>query len=311
MAIDPNIKLLLEQLNEGDTPPISSMTPVEARPMLRGIAALDGPSQEVGAVADRTVPGPAGAIPVRIYRPQSDDGSALPVLVWYHGGGFVLGDLETADPTARKLANRSGAVVVSVDYRLAPEDPFPAGVDDSWAVLEWVATHGDELAANSSRLAVGGDSAGGNLAAVMAQRAAGRGAPALRAQLLVYPVTDLRMTHPSIIENGEGYLLTRESMRWFHDLYLGPDGDPSNPVASPLLAEDVSDVAPAIVVTAGFDPLRDEGDAYAERLDASGVKVTHLRYDDMIHGFASMAAVTPRTDEMLTEVGEALRGLLA
>jgi acetyl esterase len=223
----------------------------------------------------------------------------------------VLGDLETADPTARKLANRSGAVVVSVDYRLAPEHPYPAGVEDSWAVLEWVATHGDELGADASRLAVGGDSAGGNLAAVMAQRAAAAGGPALRAQLLVYPVTDLRMTHPSIIENGEGYLLTSDSMRWFHDLYLGDGGDAADPEASPLLADDVADVAPAIVVTAGFDPLRDEGDAYAERLDAAGVKVVHLRYEDMIHGFASMAKVTPRTNEMLTEVGEALRGMLA
>jgi acetyl esterase len=222
----------------------------------------------------------------------------------------VIGDLESADPTSRKLANRSGAVVVSVDYRLAPEHPFPAAVDDCWAALEWVAANAGEIGGDATRLAVGGDSAGGNLAAVVAAKAAQAGGPQLRHQLLVYPATDLTFSYPSIDSNGDGYLLTKKSMRWFVDHYLG-NADPKDPIVSPLYTDDVSGVAPATVLTAEFDPLRDEGAAYAERLTESGVDCDHHCYDGMIHGFFGMGTITPVALESMDAACARLRTALA
>ena len=243
MPVDPNLQPLLDVINGMDGGDLSELSVSEARELLRMMAAVDGEPDAVAELSDRTIPGPAGPIPVRVYRPESD-AAALPILVWYHGGGWVIGDLETADWTARRLANRVGAVVVSVDYRLAPEHQFPAAVEDCWAALEWASTSGAEVGGDPGRLAVGGDSAGGNLAAVMAIAARDRGLTGLRYQLLVYPATDLTMSHPSIDENGEGYLLTKKAMVWFTDHYLGADGDPKDVQASPIYTADLSGLGP-------------------------------------------------------------------
>ncbi|MGZ4694032.1 MAG: alpha/beta hydrolase [Acidimicrobiales bacterium] len=294
-----------------DAADLSEMSVEEARAVIVMLAAADGEPEPVEAVEDRTIPGPAGDIPVRLYRPAQPTGA---ILIWYHGGGWVIGDLETADPTARKLANRTGALVVSVDYRLAPEHPYPAAVDDAWAALQWVAERGADLGGDPSRLAVGGDSAGGNLAAIVSVRARDAGLEGLRHQLLVYPAVDLTLSHPSIDENGEGYLLTKTGMVWFAEHYLGPAtgrGDlDKHPDVSPLYTADLAGVAPATVITAGFDPLRDEGQAYAAALTEAGVAVEEHRYPTMIHGFISMAGVTTVTNEALDAAGAALRASL-
>ena len=294
-----------------DAADLSTMSVEEARAVIVMLAAADGDPEPVDAVEDRSIPGPTGDIPVRLYRPADATGA---IVIWYHGGGWVIGDLETADPTARKLANRTGALVVSVDYRLAPEHPYPAAVEDAWAALEWVAEHGAELGGDPSRIAVGGDSAGGNLAAIVSVLARDAGIGALRHQLLVYPAVDLTLSHPSIDENGEGYLLTKTGMIWFGEHYLGPvseRGDlDKHPNVSPLYTADFSGVAPATVITAGFDPLRDEGQAYAAALVEAGVAVEEHRYPTMIHGFISMGGVTTVTNEALDAAGAALRASL-
>ena len=294
-----------------DAADLSAMSVEEARAVIVMLAAADGDPEPVDAVEDRSIPGPTGDIPVRLYRPADATGA---ILIWYHGGGWVIGDLETADPTARKLANRTGAVVVSVDYRLAPEHPYPAAVEDAWAALEWVAEHGAELGGDPSRIAVGGDSAGGNLAAIVSVLARDAGIGALRHQLLVYPAVDLTLSHPSIDENGEGYLLTKTGMIWFGEHYLGPASErgdlDKHPNVSPIYTADFTGLAPATVVTAGFDPLRDEGQAYAAALAEAGVAVEEHRYPTMIHGFISMGGVTTVTNEALDAAGAALRASL-
>jgi acetyl esterase len=312
VPVDPAIQATLDAVGGPDAPDLSDMTVEEARATIAMLAALDGEPEEVASVEDRTIPGPAGEIPVRLYRSAEPSGA---ILIWYHGGGWAIGDLETADPTVRKLANRTGALVVSVDYRLAPEHPYPAAVDDAWAVLQWIADHGDELGGDPTRLAVAGDSAGGNLAAIVAVLARDAGIGALRYQLLVYPATDLTLSHPSIDENGEGKLLTKTGMIWFTGHYLGPASEQGDlgkdPRVSPLYTADLSGVAPATVITADHDPLRDEGREYAAALAAAGVPVAEQRYPTMIHGFISMAAITPVTNEALDEAGAALRAALA
>ena len=308
MPLDPNLQVLLDGMAGADPVELSDMSVEEARAMMGMLVLIDGEPEPVASVADRTVPGPAGDVPVRIYRGRPGD-EALPVLIWYHGGGWVIGDLDSADTTARKLANRSGALVVSVDYRLAPEHPFPAAVDDCWAALDWVAAHADEIGGDPGRLAVGGDSAGGNLSAVAAVLARDAGV-ALRHQLLVYPATDATQSQPSIEENGEGYLLTRNAMTWFTGHYLA-DGEPKDPRVSPLFTDDLAGVAPATVFTAEFDPLRDEGARYAERLGEAGVETEYRCYPGMIHGFFAMATVTPVTDQAIDAASARLTAALA
>lgn len=310
MPVVPEIQVLLDQLAAAPID-MATVTPDAMRMMYQVIAAARGEVAEVEAVEDRDLDGPGGALPVRIYRPRGD--GPAPVLVWYHGGGWVIGDIATSDATARRLCAEAGAVVVSVGYRLAPEHPYPAGPDDAWAALGWVAAHAAEIGGDPARLAVGGDSAGGNLAALVALRARDEGGPALRHQLLVYPATDLAMDHPSIHENGEGYFLTEAAMLWFADHYLGADrqhGDPASPAVSPLRAE-VAGVAPAQVLTAEFDPLRDEGDAYAARLAEAGVPVDHVPHPGLIHGFFSMGSLSPDADEATAAAIDRLRAALA
>ncbi|MFN0147571.1 MAG: alpha/beta hydrolase [Dehalococcoidia bacterium] len=254
--------------------------------------------EEVGSVQDRTVAGPGGAIPIRIYTPAAGAGPR-PALVWYHGGGWVIGNLDGADYGCRMFANAADAVVVSVDYRLAPEAKFPAAADDCYAATKWVADNAASLGVDARKIAVGGDSAGGNLAAVVAQMAKAAGGPGIGFQLLVYPVTNHDYGTVSYRDNADGYLLTKESMVWFWDHYLRTPADGKDPKASPLQAKDLSGLPPALVYTAEFDPLRDEGEAYAEAMRKAGVRVEQQRYAGQIHGFYANAAIDDGREAVL------------
>ena len=309
MALDPQVKTVLDQLASLNGPPIQELGVTEARALLERLAAIGGPPAEVARVEERTFAGPAGDVPVRIYRP-TDDAGPQPVLVWFHGGGWVLGSIEGSDLTCRNLAAQSGVVIVSVGYRLAPEHPYPSGLGDCYAALVWVTATAGDLGVDPDRVAVGGDSAGGNLAAVVALAARDRGGPAVRFQLLVYPVTDALMSHPSVRDNGQGYMLTDDSMKWFIELYLGERGDPKDPLVSPVYADDLSGLPPALVITAEYDPLRDEGEAYGTRLQRDRVAAKVSRYDGMIHGFFSMGAIVDAGRRATAEAADALRGAL-
>ena len=266
------------------------------------LAMTGGDPEPVHAVEDRDADG----VPVRVYRPRPDEG--LPIFVVLHGGGWVIGNVEEYDRTARQLANASGAIVVSVDYRSSPEHPFPAPLDDCWRALQWTAAHAAELGGDAARLAIGGDSAGGNLAAVCALRARDAGGPDLALQVLVYPVCDSDPETASYKANGTGYLLEAEQMQWFFDCYTeGGKTDPTGWEISPLRAADLHGVAPALVITCEYDPLRDEGEAYAERMRDAGVVVEARRFDGMIHGFFGCPAAFDASREAMTEVGTALR----
>ena len=307
MALDPQARELLDGIEAMGNPPMWEQTPEDARAGFLMLAAIAGPPEEAVPAEDRSVPGPHGDIPVRVYRPKSD--GPLPVVVYFHGGGFVIGDITTHDTTCHRIAAGVPAVVVSVDYRLAPEHAFPAAVDDCEAATQWVSAHAAELGADPARLAVAGDSAGGNLSAVVARRARDAGGPAIAFQLLVYPATDCTRSMASHVENGTGYLLDTDSMAWFISHYAG-DADLKHPDLSPLFVEDLSGLPPAFVLTAEFDPLRDEGEAYANRLRAAGVKVTAARYDGMIHGFYGLDSIFDSSKKATTETVLALRDAL-
>jgi acetyl esterase len=262
----------------------------------------------VGAVEDVELPGPAGPLPARIYRPAAEGG--LPTVVFFHGGGWVIGDIDTHDNQCRALCAEVEAVVLSVGYRLAPEDPCPAAVEDCLAATRWAAEHVADLGGDDGRLAVAGDSAGGNLAAVVCQQARDTGGPALAAQLLIYPGVEFETRYPSEDENAEGYFLTREDMIWFADHYTG-DMDRRDPRLSPLRAADLSGLPPAVIATAEFDPLRDQGEAYADALEQAGVPVVRRRYDGLIHGFFDLGALSPACAGAVSELCADLRALLA
>ena len=299
MPVTPETQGLLAMLEEAGGPDISEQTPEEARAMMEGFAPMQAGAPEPARVESRTVPGPGGDIPVRVYASEGDN---LPVVMYYHGGGWVLGDIESHDGTCKQLLAELGeAAIVSVDYRLAPEHKYPAAADDCYAAAAWVAENGAEIGVDGSRMAVAGDSAGGNLSAVVSQMARDKGGPAIAAQILHVPVTDHNYDYPSYSENAEGYLLTRASMVWFWDHYL-PSADAGHDAyASPLQADDLSGLAPALVQTAEFDPLRDEGEAYAAALEAAGSEVTVHRYDGVIHDPFMMFAIIPTGVECLKE----------
>jgi acetyl esterase len=260
---------------------------------------------DVARVDEMRIPGPGGEIPIRIYWPREN--GPLPVLVYYHGGGWVIGNLDTNDSLSRMLSNKASAVVVSVDYRLAPEHRFPAAVDDCYATLEWVSRNADRLNVDPSRIAVGGGSAGGNLAAAVALMARDKAGPKLLYQVLIYPATNLfELTTASHRDFAAGYGLTREQVEFFRDSYLPEVADRKNPYASPLLANSLEKLPPTIVITAGFDVLRDEGVAYAERLEAAGVPSIHANYPSMIHGFVSMDRVFGAAEDAIDEAATAL-----
>ena len=320
MPVDPQIQVVLDAMAALEAPPIAEQTPDEVRRAFRTFAAAEAGRPAVGPVTDQVIVGPDSELTLRVYLPVGTvpgggrPGSAPGVLVWFHGGGWVIGDLETADGSCRQLCQQAGVAVVSVDYRLAPEHPYPAAFQDAWAATEWVAANAAVIGVDASRMAVGGDSAGGNLAALVAIRARDVGAPVLQHQLLVYPATDLTMSHPSIVENGEGYFLTQEAMAWFMDCYLGADrshADPSRPEVSPLFAGDLAGVAPAHIITAEFDPLLDEGNAYAAALSKAGVAVDHDTNPGMIHGFFAMGAFSPAAEVVVTRAADRVRAALA
>jgi acetyl esterase len=295
---------------QGAMRPFNEQSVEEARATIRALAAAAGAPETVARIENRAVPGPRGDIPVRVYTPQGR--APFPVLVYLHGGGWVIGSLDTHDPLCRYLANAAGCVVVSVDYRLAPEHPYPAAPEDAYAATRWVAANAEAVGGDPSRLAVGGDSAGGNLSAVVALMARDRGGPRLVFQLLVYPVTDAPSSdHASYRENAEGYLLTRAAMDWFWDHYCAERADRADPYLCPLCAKDVSRLPPALVITAEFDPLRDEGEAYAARLREAGGRVELRRYPGMIHGFFSMGALLTQARAATAEAAAALRAAFA
>jgi acetyl esterase len=255
------------------------------------------------------IPGPGGEIPVRIYRPSDDD--RLPALVYFHGGGWVLGNLDSHDATCRLLTNGAQCVVISVDYRLAPEHKFPAAADDAYAATTWVAENAAPLGIDPRRIAVGGDSAGGNLAAAVTLMAKEQGEPSIAYQVLIYPVTNHSFDTTSYETNAEGYMLTRRSMIWFWNHYLAEPADGQNAYASPLQADDLGGLPPALVITAEFDPLRDEGAAYAERLKQAGVPVKYTDYPGMIHGFFGMSLMLDTAKQAVSDVCGEVRSAFA
>ena len=284
--LQPDVAALLRYIAELDLPPYESLPVDEARAFSAAIATQRPPGPDVGEIADGTLPGAAGELRYRLYRP--DIAGPYPVVLYFHGGGWVLGAHDSDDPFCRDLCVRTQAMIVSVDYRHAPEAPFPAAVDDAFAALQWVTANAESIGGVPGQLAVAGWSAGANLAAVACQRARAEGGPPVLGQLLVTPVTDGSEVRPSYVENADGYVLTRALMNWFWDHYADP-GDRSDPRASPLLAESLADLPPAAVFTSEFDPLRDEGDAYAIAMAAAGVDVAHHECRGHIH--TSLVAV--------------------
>ncbi|PSQ11432.1 alpha/beta hydrolase [Halobacteriales archaeon QS_5_70_15] len=284
---DPDPELVAALRTREHELPTHALSPEAARAQRRGRHVPPGRADEVARVRDLGIEGPGGHVPVRIYEPDGTGTGPRPAVVYFHGGGWVVGSLDSHDPLCRTLANAAEAVVVSVDYRLAPEHAFPAAAEDAYAATAWVAERAAELGVDPDRVAVAGDSAGGNLAAVVSLMARDRRAPDIAYQALVYPVVDYSLAYDSYPENAE-WGPTSESMGWFWEQYLGRDVDAYNPYAAPLWTRSLSDLPPATVVTAGFDTLRDEGVAYADRLEADGVDTTHRNYERMTHGFMSI-----------------------
>jgi acetyl esterase len=336
--MDPQLAAVVEEFAAEGVPPWHSMSVACARRVEDELFSAEGPA--LRTVRDLAIDGPDGEIPVRVYHPGADD---PPTLVFAHGGGWVLGTLDSADDICREIADRAGCLVVSVDYRLAPEQPFPAALDDVSAAVAWAAGYAGDLGADPDRLGVAGTSAGGNLAAATALRARDSGsdrdsgpdrdsesghgpgpdsgggtaltertdgAPDLDGQFLLYPITDPAMATDSYREHGEGSLLSRADMAWFWDHYLRSPVDAHNPFAAPVRAPDLSDVAPATVLTAGFDVLRDEGAAYAEQLADAGVPTDHDHYPSLAHGFLSLTDEVDRADEAMDALAERIRDRL-
>ncbi len=302
MPVLPEIEPILAVVNDPSRPKTGTVPVADVRKGYVGFTGLAGLAPELLSVEDRTITGPGGALPIRIYRPSA---GVLPVLVWVHGGGWTIGDLETDNTRCAVMAQRAGIVVVSVDYRLAPEHPLPAAIHDTLAAVKWVAGNAGDLGIDPSAIALGGDSAGGNLTAVAAQLLRDEGDSPLRFQLLVYPATDLRGDYPSMRDNASGYYLTKDGMDWF-DLMYSPGIDPADPLRSPLLGR-LDGLPPAFLMTCEFDPLRDEGAAYASALNAAGVPCTHINYEGMIHTCFGMENLWPSTKVMMEDAVAALR----
>jgi len=310
VPLDPAIQQMLGLLEAMNRPSLTSATPEASRRAFHMLTVDMRPAASIVPVRetqDIEVAGAAGALPARVYRPEAD--GPVPTIVFFHGGGFVIGDIDTHHNQCRGLCRSAEAVVLSVGYRLAPEAPFPAGVEDAFVATCWAADNVDSLGGDGDRIAVAGDSAGGNLAAVVAQLARDAGAPALTAQLLIYPGTDFEGGYASETENAEGYFLTRADMEWFTSQYAS-GVDTHDPRLSPIHAPDLSGLAPAVVVTAEFDPLRDQGEAYAAALERAGVPVIARRYDGLIHGFFDLGALSPASAEAVAEICGDLRELL-
>jgi acetyl esterase len=306
--LDPQVKVLLDQMAAANQPAFHSQSPADARKAMDAMLNVLGPGPEVHKVEDRKIPGPAGDIPVRIYSPP---GKPIGILVYFHGGGWVVGDIASHDYVCRALTNAAGCVVVSVDYRLAPEHKFPAGPEDCYAATEWVSKNAASLGSDVDHIAVGGDSAGGNLAAVISLMARDRKGPRIRHQMLIYPVTDAAMDTPSYKEfTADGFVLSKLDMEWFWGYYLANKRDGENPYASPSRAGNLSNLPPAHLITASHDPLRDEGEAYAELLKKAGNKVKVKRYEGVVHGFFSLQAALDQGKTATRELVEELKASL-
>lgn len=311
--LHPQARALLRLIEEKGVPATHTLSVAEARAVYRDRRSFTQPEPPpVASVRDLEARGPAGPIPLRSYRPAgSHADAALPVLVYYHGGGWVIGDLDTHDTLCRQLANLSGCAVIAVDYRMGPEHRFPAAVDDCIAAARWVRANASALKVDPARLAVGGDSAGGNLAAVVALAARDSGDLPIAFQLLIYPATDQRRGAPSHTTNGQGYLLTRDTMTWFHDHYITDPAQDLDWRASPLLHTDLARLPPAFVLTAGYDPLRDEGLQYAQKLSEAGNRATLVSFERQIHGFILMGRVIDEANVAVQLCAAQLRQALA
>lgn len=311
MKNSPNAetKDFLAKVASSKKPPLSSQTPEQVRKLNKVFIDLSHPKETVAKVENRTIPGPGGEIPIRIYTPFGV--GPFPVLVYFHGGGYVIGNLDMADSICRTLTNGAECVVVSVEYRLAPEHKFPAAIEDGYSATLWAAENAAVINGDASRMAVGGESAGGNLAAVVALMARDRSQPSLIYQLLIYPVTH----HTSLSTEsrrlyGEDYFLTADSIAWYAKQYLPTAEDGKNTYASPLLAEDLTNLPPALIITAELDPLRDEGEAYGDRLREAGVSVKVSRYDGTIHAFINLAGMLTLGQKALKEAASDLKAIL-
>jgi acetyl esterase len=311
VELDPQVRTVLEELAEENVPPFQALSTGHARALLRELFVREDQSEllpDSVSIDEVAIEGPASSVPLRIYRPEGE--GPHPALLYIHGGGWVVGGLDEYDDVCAKLAAHAGRVVVSVDYRLAPEHPFPAAVEDCYAALEWVHDNHALLHADPERVAVGGDSAGGNLTAATTLMARDRGGPAIERQLLIYPAVNSLELHQydSYEENAEGYFLEYGAMEWFYDRYIQDPADNRNAYAFPIQARDLSGLPPATVVTAGFDPLRDEGIEYAERLAEAGVTVEHEHYERMIHGFVSLSEEVDTGQAAIESLADGLAG---
>jgi acetyl esterase len=308
--LDPQAQAMLDKLSAAGV--VSSVvTPkdvMQARAAYSAFQAFEGPAEPVWKVEDRQIPGPGGILSIRIYKPH--DALALPMLVYFHGGIFTTGSLETHDIPLRALANASGCMIVSVGYRLAPENPFPAAPEDAYAATKWVSEHASEIGGDGTRIAVGGDGAGGNLAAVVALMARDRKGPALRFQLLIYPITSAAMRTISWWDFADGPVLNREGMLFHLGRYMSVTTEIRNPYLSPLAATNLEKLPPALVITAEYDPVRDDGENYAHELEDSGVPVTVSQYKGMVHGFFQMAGTLDAGKRCLLEIAASLKKAL-
>lgn len=307
MPLDPQIQMLVDNLPDGIALPVGD--PVAAREVFHRLTVAlrdQQPPADLAAIEDLSIPAATGEQAARIYRPHGDEPS--PTLVFFHGGGFVVGDIESYDLTARTLAERAGATVVSVEYRLAPEHKFPAGIDDALAIADWALGNVDNLGGNRDRILVGGDSAGGNLSAVVAQQTAGR-EQGFSGQVLMYPVLDMGGDYPSRQEHADGPVLTETAARWFHELYLSESDETTDPRISPIHFPELGSLVPAVVATAGFDILRDEGFEYVKRLEAAGVPTKHLHFETLPHGFLGFGPLSAGADAAISEVSSAIAEL--
>jgi acetyl esterase len=312
VILDPDAAAVFKAFQEAGRPAYETLTPAEARAFyLAGRIVTNPEPPELRSVTPLAIPSPAGSIPARVYTPiklRAKDGRA-PCLVFFHGGGWVIGDLDSHDVACRKLAHEGELIVISVDYRLAPEHKFPAAIDDAIAATKWIAGNAKALGIDADRLMVGGDSAGGNLAAVVSISARDGNGPAIAGQVLIYPATDFAMTHSSHKEPETSILLTHTVIRWFQNHYLTSPSDGEDWRASPARAETLKGLPPAYVLTAGADPLRDEGDEYAERLKAAGVAVTYRHFPGQFHGFFTMGKLLQKANIAATEIGSWLKAL--
>ena len=312
VVLDPDAAAVFKAFQEAGRPPYETLTPAEARAFyLQGRVVTNPEPPELKSANPLKIPSPAGAIPARIYTPTKlrQSGGLSPCLVFFHGGGWVIGDLDSHDVVCRKLAHESELIVISVDYRLAPEHKFPAAVDDAIAATKWVAASAKQLGIDASRLMVGGDSAGGNLAAVVSLAARDGNGPKIAGQVLIYPATDFAMKHPSHSEPETSILLTHTVIRWFRDHYLNGAADGQDWRASPALAKTLAGLPPAYVLTAGADPLRDEGNEYAARLKDAGVAVTNRTFPGQFHGFFTMGKLLPQANVAASEIAAWLKAL--